>query len=354
LFVRPVDDMLRDYSALVGDGDPLWGAVCWSVIQPGPSDPLLRQRIGTDVAWRSGVELSTVRAMSDPSGPDSAWVVRFDDSVGLLEVNGVAGSLAQNLAVWSRGWATRVASFYWNEAISRGALSAARNGQVQQYDLDDGVDDLGDVPWLAQAIEHVFAARADHQVVALGLALVEALTGVVFQRQWLTQSWPAVQFTSHPHPRFRAGRRQEYGAFVVALRRAAATRQSEAFAMLADAVVAATGLGDEPAAVAVSRRILRGEGWAPGDELSRLAGRLDEQYTLPASGKADTRDPRWRRMQGGAALLALLAGDQEGMERITGPLGFVQSALDGEWPTARDQALRILTQPGPMSDHAPE
>lgn len=352
--VRPIAEMLRDYSRLVGEDEQLWGAVCWSVIQPGLSDKLLRQRLGTDVRWRSGVGLSSLRTMSNPAGPDTAWVIRFADAVGLLEVNGVAGSLAQNLAVWSRGRGTRVASFYWNEAISRSALSAARNGEVQQYDVEDGVDDLGDVPWLQPAIEQVRAARGDHRIVPVGLAMTETLTGVEFQREWLNQPWPAVQFTSHPDPRVRSAQQREYQTFVAALRHADPARQKEALAMLADAVVTATALGGEPAATAVTGRIRRGDTPAPGDELSQLEARLYQQYTLPASGRVDTRDPQWRQLQGAAALTGLLLGDREDMELPTGPLGFVQSALDDGWPTSRDQALLILTGHGATDDQAPQ
>lgn len=347
--MRSIDEMIDGYERLVGQESGLFESFCWTVIRPAPSEDELEARIGTDVSRVPPVGLTEFWEAYPPDGDadSAAWVIGLDTATALLEVNGFAGSMPANLVAWTSGSAARVVSFYWNSTLSKSMLSAAVGGGVEQYDLLDDYEDLSDLPVLRDAIEQVRSRRRRRSDVAVeGLALVEVLTEVEFERGILSRSWPAMMFVSHVEDRPVRPAQIEQMELAGAWAAASRDHQVEALVVLVEAVTRATGLADEPAVQRLGDRIRRSEVVVPGgrdelDDVSFMVSREPRPYIR--KGKVDLHHMGFRRLQASAVLRDMLRADLDlRMIAEDGPFYHARYALDELWPSTRAELLRVL------------
>lgn len=352
---RPMNEAIDAYVALF-DSEWGWDAACWTVIQSEYSGDQLLSRLSNDHEVLAPVDLDRLRELAyerDPGAPSDGWdamgwLVKTGDSVGILEVNGFAGSQAETLSALTTGSPALAMSTYWNAAIGRVSLSYALSGEVERVDLVGEDYDHVTSPALKAALG---ALAGDAPQEAKGMAVIERLSGVRLDEIVLSQEWPVIRFQMRqtPLPAMPSTAMLGDPAFALALMNASPPVRRAAQTRLLAEVLDATGLADEPAATACAAQFSEGETPEVSGALFQLLQELQEGYEVPSRGKVNLTDPGWLRLQAGNVLFALCNprdDDERDPRRFQSWLS-ASYALGDQWPTARTRYLSLLHRPDP-------
>jgi hypothetical protein len=351
---RPISEAVQSYGALFEADGESWGAACWTVIKSKYSDDQLLSRLSNDYELLPPVTLEQLQELAYAPEADRSteergamgWLVKSGDAVGLLEINGFAGSMTETLSALTGGTSARAIAMYWNDAIARASLHYAVGGAVQTVDLVSEDHGTATDPKLVEAL-----AQLDNEAAfeANGMAVVERLSGVRLDHRLLSQQWPIVRFRMRQRPVPAVPDTAMVGdpAFAFALIQAPAALRRAAQIEMVHEVLKVTGLADEPAAAACAAQLSAGEVPERTHALFELLRELEERYEIPTRANIDLSHPDWLRRQAGNMLFALCNSRDD---RDLDPRRFqswlsAKVALGDQWPTARARYLTKLLQP---------
>jgi hypothetical protein len=315
-------------------------ALCWTVVEPVTAPVSVEE-----VIRRLGGGPETVALSVSDEVPDGSTVFHLHpagSAVALLEVNGYQGSRPEVLRRLSDG--ARVHSAFWNvNAVSR--LSYAVYGKVlaafealqppESGPLDGDLDDL-----LAAVLDD-----DGHWSAAL-LAVVERRTGVALDDDWLNVPHPVAVLPAVPHdprpPGFLGASDPDLDAL---LRLAPEPVRRSALRWLVSVLAANFDLTDDPAVGAVIDALKVG---FPTDglhyeALAPLSARLQREYQASAGDGPTPENPRWRRMQAGAAIGLAVAPPGHWEDRLDA-FHHASLALAERWPEARAQVRAFVRE----------
>jgi hypothetical protein len=331
--VRRYEELLRRTA--------LDSALCWTVVEP------VTAPVNVDeVVRRLGGDPGTVE-LAEPDDVPAGWTVfhlhPVGSAVALLEVNNSQGSRPEVLRRLSDG--ARVHSAFWNvNAVSR--FSYAVYGTVlatfEALDLPDPGPLDGDLDDLYAAVRH----HDGHWSAAM-LAVIERRTGVALDDDWLGRPHPVAAIPAVPAdprpPGFLGGFDPDLD---VLLRLAPEPVQRAALRLLVSGLAAIFDLTDEPAVGAVVDVLKVG---FPTDDLyfqalAPLGARLHDEYQASAGTVPMRENPRWQRMQAGAAISLAVAPPGHWEDRLDA-FYHASLALTGRWPELRAQ-VRMTVREG--------
>jgi hypothetical protein len=314
---------------------------CWTVIQP-----LTEPVTVAEVARRLGGDPASIE---DRAGWD------FEEPAGTLHLRQVGPAV---LMGQTEGWegvrdealrwlsdGASVHSSWWSDANGRGFVCYAAFGRVltRLEHLDDD-QPAGERP---TALDADRAPLRDDPGYPAQLALVERRTGIRLDGSWLDRPHATVvvrtPIPDDPRPPGMFGSTDPDLAAVFLL--ADESTRREALRWLLDMLADEYDLRGEPGVRTVLATLP--QAWPTGADLSHQLSLLRSRLTQDMDASPGMSPERWRhyyRMRAGEAFGATTTGSRD-RSGPTDTFWYAQQALQGRWPTVREELWRRARRP---------